>query len=86
MEIPDHIHIIAQQLSQALSQQQLDMEIVINNQTICYQNTKRKTKNTSYQQLLKNSKNWLDNIIEKVKNTFGKIPIMAPTEELTKEN
>ncbi|KAG9291564.1 hypothetical protein G9A89_021983 [Geosiphon pyriformis] len=54
MEIPDHIYIIAQQLFQALSQQQLDMEI----------------------QPPKNNKNWTDNLIEKVKNTFGKIPIM----------
>ncbi|KAG9294916.1 hypothetical protein G9A89_003256 [Geosiphon pyriformis] len=48
MEIPDHIYTIAQQLFQALSKQQLDMEIVINNQIICYRNIQRKTKNTSY--------------------------------------
>ncbi|KAG9298320.1 hypothetical protein G9A89_002808 [Geosiphon pyriformis] len=86
MEIPDYIHTITQQLFQALSQQPLNMEIIVNNQTICYQNTKKKTKNTPYQHLPKNDKNWSDNIIEKVKNTFGKIPIMAPTEELTKKN
>ncbi|KAG9295568.1 hypothetical protein G9A89_003871 [Geosiphon pyriformis] len=86
MEIPDYIHTITQQLFQALSKQQLDMEIVISNQIICYRNIQRKTKNTPYQQPPKNDKKWSNNIIEKIKNTFGKIPIMAPTKELTKEN
>ncbi|KAG9285377.1 hypothetical protein G9A89_010852 [Geosiphon pyriformis] len=86
MEIPDHIHTIAQQLFQTLSKQQLDMEIVINNQIICYQNNQKKTKNTPYQRPPKNNKNWTDNLREKVKNTFGKISVMVPTEELMKEN
>ncbi|KAG9294224.1 hypothetical protein G9A89_021583 [Geosiphon pyriformis] len=62
------------------------MEIVINNQIICYQNTQRKTKTTPYQRPPKTNKNWTDNLIEKMKNIFGKRPIMAPTEEITKEN
>ncbi|KAG9291692.1 hypothetical protein G9A89_022111 [Geosiphon pyriformis] len=86
MEIPDHIHILIQQLFQASSQQQVNIEIIINNQTICYQNTKQKEKSTPYQQLQKQSINWLDKIIEKVKNTFEKITIMVPIEKLAKEN
>ncbi|KAG9290139.1 hypothetical protein G9A89_010445 [Geosiphon pyriformis] len=86
MEIPDHIHTLAQQLFQALSQQQVNMEIIVNNQTICYQNTKQKEKSTSYQQPQKQSINWSDKIVEKVKNTFGKITITVPTKELAKEN
>ncbi|KAG9299850.1 hypothetical protein G9A89_003394 [Geosiphon pyriformis] len=33
-----------------------------------------------------NNKDWSDKIVEKVKHTFEKTPLMGPTEQLTKEN
>ncbi|KAG9285473.1 hypothetical protein G9A89_010948 [Geosiphon pyriformis] len=79
MEITNNIHSLAQQFFQLIQQQ--NIEIIINQQTIQYQNTRKRPKYKNQ----KKTKNTIDKIILKIKLAI-KEPISVTTyQELTKE-
>ncbi|KAG9285327.1 hypothetical protein G9A89_010802 [Geosiphon pyriformis] len=79
IEIMDNIHSLAQQIFQLIQHQEI--EITINQQTICYKNMAKISQNKAQKRL----ENVVDKIMTKIKLAIKEQQIVRLHQELTRE-